>query len=816
MENSLLTEKEQKELAELEEVIKLQAQAKAQAEAQAKAQAEAQAKAEAESQAKSQAQVTPKSSRFKNQPIDDTSRLESTVENIEDFAKGFAEGAIPFKPQLFAAGEATFSGDNLKSWYERYREAEKINQKRYEELMKDKQGGMNISARAGEAAGMLFDPAVSGISRGVTALGGKLIKPLMRISKEEKLLETAIKGGNAETVATALENLRLKEATPTLIKTLAKEVPTGGVMAGLYGASRSKGTSETLDRIFGYDRPVGEKGLTDDVIENAKFGMLTGGALGFLGHTFSKVFGKEAGTADALRAVAGKELESGERLGVPIQLEESALRGKTFGEPEGQQLIFKETEDVAKELTERAIGSLQSAKDKLNNLISEVEGNAINDAASSANPVFEKLKLKLFNDRYQRFFKRYKREPSPVEHDKMWDKAGFDVTDGLLKEYYPELHQILSYAIQSPKIAKFVNTLERGFLGDLRHGRPINYSTLFSFQSRMKQRYSELADKLQLNSFERNMILGKGDYAGSGIMYNQASEFGVKTPGLMEQALERITPDVEEYRKLIKDYAAGPVETILNENAEIASQPLKAWNYTDEKIKNILQKKFESLIELAGGTNIAASQAANQLNDIYRVMLKAESQGKSGKELQKLADDILDLKQRVNDSSQNTAALVGVVGKNQAQGHMRVEDMAQAFEDPKGLLKGLSTLNLGRAAGKTQATIKALTPGIKLRDMTIDQLKEAARSLSKNDNVIVSNIGKSAMQGLEENPMYKGVFLNQIAQNPELRKNILGILPSTGAISSALMKFAGKSNLTPQEEKDLKELEELKRQSDGK
>jgi hypothetical protein len=361
-----------------------------------------------------------------------------------------------------------------------------------------------------------------------------------------------------------------------------------------------------------------------------------------------------------------------------------------------------------------------------------------------------------------------------------------------------------------------METIERGFIENLQYGKPINFDTLFQFQKRMRQRYSELADKLYLNTMERNIILGKGDYAGSGIMYNQASEFGAKTPGLMEQALERIAPDVDEYRKLIKDYAAGPVETILNENAEIASQPLKAWNYTDDKIKNILQKKFESLIELAGGTNIAASQAANQLDDIYRVMLKAESQGKSGKELQKLADDILELKQRVNDSSQNMAALVGVVGKNQAQGHMRVEDMAQAFEDPKGLFKGLSTLNLARAAGKTEASIKALTPGIKLRDMTIDQLKEVARSLSKKDNVIVSNIGKSAMQGLEENPMYKGVFLNQIAQNPELRKNILGILPSTGAISSALMKFAGKSNLTPQEEKDLKELEELKRQSDGK
>jgi hypothetical protein len=807
MENSLLTEKEQKELAELEEVIKLQAQAKAQAEAQAKA--------EAESQAKSQAQVTSKPSRFKNQPIDDTSGLESTVENIEDFAKGFAEGAIPFKPQLFAAGEATFSGDNLKSWYERYREAEKINQKRYEELMKDKQGGMNISARAGEAAGMLFDPAVSGISRGITALGGKLIKPLMGISKEEKLLETAIKGGNAETVATALQNLRLKEAKPTFFKTLAREVPTGGVMGGLYGASRSGGTSETLDRLFGYDRPVGEKGLTDDVIENAKFGMLAGGALGSLGFGFSKMFGKEAGTADALRAVAGKELESGKRLGVPIQLEESALVGKTFGEPEGQQLIFRETENVAKDLTERAIGSLQSAKDKLNNLISEVGGSPINDVASEAHPLFEKLTKDLYSRMYRKYEKLRKRDLTDAENEKIWRDATRRVTEGLLQQNYPELYTLLQYA-KDKKIGRFMETIERGFIENLQYGKPINFDTLFQFQKRMRQRYSELADKLYLNTMERNIILGKGDYAGSGIMYNQASEFGAKTPGLMEQALERIAPDVDEYRKLIKDYAAGPVETILNENAEIASQPLKAWNYTDDKIKNILQKKFESLIELAGGTNIAASQAANQLDDIYRVMLKAESQGKSGKELQKLADDILELKQRVNDSSQNMAALVGVVGKNQAQGHMRVEDMAQAFEDPKGLFKGLSTLNLARAAGKTEASIKALTPGIKLRDMTIDQLKEVARSLSKKDNVIVSNIGKSAMQGLEENPMYKGVFLNQIAQNPELRKNILGILPSTGAISSALMKFAGKSNLTPQEEKDLKELEELKRQSDGK
>jgi len=708
---------------------------------------------------------TPKSkSKFANAPVikEDSSILKDAMETAEDFGEGFLEGVIPLKPQVSAVATAAASlPSTLQEFLDKYREAEKINQERYEQLMTD-----NMAAKAGEAAGMLVDPFVSGVSKAAVGLGGKLLKPLMAASKEERAVEMALKTGDAKKVASALEQLRIKETTPSLIKTLRQEIPTGALMGGIYGASRSKG-------VFGGE---GEQGLSDDIIENALAGGISGGILGVAGHGFSKYFGKGSKKADIARAVAGKELESGERLGQPIDLEEGALAGKTFASPEGPQLILRDIDEKAKELTERAVGALQKRKDEFNKIFEQYGNSTVNNLASIANPKLERKITEAQGRAVLNEEQKLGRSLTNKEIKMIHDKQAFKIVAPILRKAYPELTQVVEKVRSSKPISDMFRSIDKHFIPDLLTGQPVSFSQLYNIQKRLKINSKKMADAFKLSEIERDMLFGRGNFSGTGILYNEAIG-GKKSSGLLERSLEKIVPDVEKYRKVIRDMGAGPVEAILNKNPNLAAQPIKAWNFTDEKIRNILQKQFAATIEKAGGTNRAAAEAAEDLNDMYNLLLKAEAEGAAPQQLQKIAEDVLDLKEKISKSSQNMAALVGVAGQNQALGHMSVEDVTQAFE-PVKFLKGLTSLTVGRAVGKGQKTIKGMGgPVVKLRDATIDQLKEYANILSRDSAPWKANLGKAAMQGLEENPMYKGVFLNQVAQNPELRQQIFDLMP---------------------------------------
>jgi hypothetical protein len=693
------------------------------------------------------------------------SSLDKAIKYSTDFGEGFIEGAIPFKPQTFAAGEAILSGpSSLEELYSKYREAEKINQQRYEELMKD-----NDVARVGEMAGMLFDPVVSGVSKGLVSFGGRILKPLVGLSKEEKAIETALKAGDAKGIASALEVLNLKKSSPTLAKTLATEIPTAALMGGAYGASRSKGT-------LGGE---GEAGLSQDVIEGALTGGATGLALGSLGHGFSKLFGKASKKADIARAIAGKELESGDRLGVPIDLEEGALSGKTFAPPEGPQLIYEDTSKRAKELTDRAVQALQKRKDELNQIFEEKGGDTVNSAASIADTTLEKLITNAQGRAIEAAEKRAEAAGTSLSNKEIvsiHDQAARKVVMPFLKQNYPELHYIAKGVGENRELYQLFKSTDKNFIKDLLTGNPISFSQLYNIQRRIKINANKLADDFKLSEIDRDILFGRGDFFGKGILYNETSS-GEKTSGLLEQVLEKTVPDIEKYRRAIRDIGAGPVEAILNKNPEIAAQPLKAWNFKDAKIQNILEREFSKLIEQAGGTNVAAGYAAEDLNQIYNLLLKAEAEGASSAQIKNIAEDILDLKNRVSKSSRNMAALVGVAGQNQAMGHMSMDEISKAYK-PLKMLEGLTSLSIGRAVGKTEKQLKSLGgPPVKLRDIGINKLKQYAEFLSKDDNAVISNIGKSAMQGLEENPMYKAVFLNQVAQSSELRSGIKYFIP---------------------------------------
>lgn len=72
--------------------------------------------------------------------------------------------------------------------------------------------------------------------------------------------------------------------------------------------------------------------------------------------------------------------------------------------------------------------------------------------------------------------------------------------------------------------------------------------------------------------------------------------------------------------------------------------------------------------------------------------------------------------------------------------------------------------------------VKPVQAGINLKNATTDQLKQYAQILSNHHNPAVSNIGKSAITALDENPIGKATFLNSAMQSPNIRK-ILRLSP---------------------------------------
>lgn len=700
----------------------------------------------------------------------DTSDDSPALETAQAMMQGLVEGAVPFKPQVFAAGEALAGGNlsDLEGLLSRYREAEEKNRLSYEKLMEEHP----IAGRVGEVAGMFLDPVAPILARGVVGVGGKLIKPLMGLSEEEKALDLALKTNKADEIAAALERLNLKEKSSSGMSAIAKEASTGAILGGMYSASRSKG------HLGG----EGEEGLSGDIIEGAKSGAIVGGALGSLGEGFSRYFGKKSKSADIVRAVAGKELESGERLGVPVALEEGALAGKTFGPLEGPQLVYKDVKEKAKELSDRAVEALEQRKKEFNEVFDNVKNKLINKNASMADNL--SLEKKIINAQGRAIDRAEKRKGRPLSQREIKDAhnlAAMNVVVPVLKQEYPELYELYDYAITNPEFSQIFRSLDKTFIPDLITGRPLTFSQLYNVQKRLKIRANELADEFKLTETQRDMLFGRGDYEGSGILYNQIAD-GVQESGLLEKALERLVPDVEKYRASIRDYGAGPIEAIINRNPDIAAQPVKAHEMPKEKIRQILEQEIGKFIETAGGTTSYALQSSENLNDLYRLLLKAEAHNVPPEKLKQVAQNVLDLKNRVTESSQNMAALVGTSGVNQAQGHSTVGDLTQAFTGPAKMFEGLTSLQIGRMAGKAKAIpkkIPVLKQGIQLRDASIDQLKEWAQKLSSSDQAWKANLGKSAMQGLEENPVYKGVFLNQIAQHPELRSMINSMLPGS-------------------------------------
>jgi len=619
-------------------------------------------------------------------------------------------------------------------------------------------------------AGMFLDPVAPILARGVVGVGGKLIKPLMGLSEEEKALDLALKTNKADEIAAALERLNLKEKSSSGMSAIAKEASTGAILGGMYSASRSKG------HLGG----EGEEGLSGDIIEGAKSGAIVGGALGSLGEGFSRYFGKKSKSADIVRAVAGKELESGERLGVPVALEEGALAGKTFGPLEGPQLVYKDVKEKAKELSDRAVEALEQRKKEFSEVFDNVKDKTINELASVGNLSLEK---KITNAQGNAIKSAEKNGVALTQRKikEIQNKEAMKIVLPLLKQQYPELFQLYNYAITNPEFSQIFRSLDKTFIPDLITGKPLSFSQLYNVQKRLKIRANELADEFKLSETQRDMLFGRGDFEGSGILYNQIAD-GVQESGLLEKALERLVPDVEKYRASIRDYGAGPIEAIINRNPDIAAQPVKAHEMPKEKIRQILEQEIGKFIETAGGTTSYALQSSENLNDLYRLLLKAEAHNVPPEKLKQVAQNVLDLKNRVTESSQNMAALVGTSGVNQAQGHSTVGDLTQAFTGPAKMFEGLTSLQIGRMAGKAKAIpkkIPVLKQGIQLRDASIDQLKEWAQKLSSSDQAWKANLGKSAMQGLEENPVYKGVFLNQIAQHPELRSMINSMLPGS-------------------------------------
>lgn len=221
---------------------------------------------------------------------------------------------------------------------------------------------------------------------------------------------------------------------------------------------------------------------------------------------------------------------------------------------------------------------------------------------------------------------------------------------------------------------------------------------------------------------------------------------------------------------------------------EPTSEEFKA---SKEQINKALAEIRKNIKDPVAQQNLQASIADTDQLKLFDFEKAEEAAKKSGKDLFETLDIL----------PSTEAERLGVsIGKDisavrTALGERSTQDTAQGIKDlfsvPTGSGEALEFTTKGAAAlGSATRGVQEFAKGlpgyvktpvaatvrapVTLKNATTDQLKQYAEILTKSDNPSVSNIGRAAIQGLEENPAAKGAFINMAMQNPTIRQ-LLGL-----------------------------------------
>jgi hypothetical protein len=684
--------------------------------------------------------VTPSPSPVKSASVADDLDIEepdtTLGEDVEAFAAALGQGAtFGFGDEMLGALEAFKRGvlgpEELSSVFKIYREAQQRNQSAYEKMAEKNKTLTTL----GELIGGFALPVPGAAAGGLARISGA--------TKAAKLLGAGEK--------------------------MASHIGTGTALGALSGVGTSRGTIEGTFK-------KGEEGLVGDMLTGG-FG---GGALGLasgIGHKMLE--GTEGlltkrGKID--RAVAAKEMEAGERAPYTSQVDKSLppedrlkaavdlaekTRTSPFQKPTGPQRVIQNTKNVADEIADNALSLRQEAKDVLNKQLAESGDNIVNELDLDA----EIRARDFLNERYPDWESRNDSNDLFRQAKSMFGAVGSP---------YNDMQGIL---YSSQKIRNVVEDVDNTIFGKMMGSEPISVSEMYNFRRSFMRKAGEYADEHKLSSLQRDILFGKGDYKGAGLVDN------------IEAMLSQHIPLIKNFRDNVK-ITSYPIEALFNRSENPALHTTKLWDFADDSdLNKYLREEIQKLVKKAGGQNVTAEEAAVSLKDFFSAMRERNAQllktGRMNKNQYEIEEGLLgDLSKKTDMAATDFAALAAYRGIEAVE-DVKATDVINAFKPgTEGLTKMAARYGAAKTIGKE--AIESIPSYIRkplgatvgapftLKDKSIAELKELAAMLSKSGNPLLSNIGKGSMQSLEENHLGKAVFLNQAYQNKSIR-DMLGL-----------------------------------------
>lgn len=561
-------------------------------------------------------------------------------------------------------------------------------------------------------------------------IGGGLLNPLP--------------GGLAKGAATALGLTKAASAIAELSPVLGKAAQ-GTAEGALMGGGLSALDSEKEG-----------KDLISDIVQGAKFGGLTGGALSGTGGLAKKAWEslkKESPTAQ--KAARAFELEK-EGLGP-----EPLKPGRSFSDETPTEL---KSEPIS-------LGSTSG----MSKLIGELQNTAkrVSDSA-----------IKLFDhsiNQYQQFFEKNAKVPLSVNDEVIGN----------------DINQILT-AINNNK-EELKKALGSNFIREL-----TQTSSPF-----LTPQYGDV-NAGQLNSLRRELIKNLDKIEDIDVKNMLVGENGLIKA--IEKTLTKKFPEFSTLKNNI-DIAARPAERLMEEELMAdPNLPKKSRIFLSDLDPDVARSKLEKVVKdlskryYTGGISSAEERKLfeqflqnyeNSLNELSNKQITAKDElgdllAKAlGSELKKTgiskgedafvarsrllreagAESPEALKRAVETSGGNIGALIATAGWRPENDKALLSVMPLLKGKVGAGLLGFPAIKGAQYAGKIAGS--APVKGFKaLQQLPINQLKAIANQLSSSESPYISNIGRSAAEGLEQSGMGRAIFLHQIFTNPDIRKEL--------------------------------------------
>lgn len=664
--------------------------------------------------------------------------LETAKAGTYGAAQGFSFGtATKALGALEAIAEQEDLSD-LEKLYEKYKELSTKKKREYEELA----ARNKIASTVGEVGGMLINPVPGAAAKALVNLAGG--------AKLAKALQVAPK--------------------------FVERVGAGGILGA--------GTTAVQSEAEGTE-------YLKDIAKGTGYGMLAGG----LEHGAAL-----AGTAAKEKLLANPKIDRIIRAfklsrGTPFEMNPEGkpidLAAKPTREGGGPAPLFDQLNYVKNEITNSFKNMYKLAKDEFNEFF-EKEGKTILNAED---PKIGSI-IKVLNDNKK------------ILKDKIGGEAIDKITN--LNEVIDPSTGVISSKNFKGTISDLYN-VRRGLLDnidsiyELMKTDKIDRDTLNilfgkgtdkgivgaidDVLSSISPNYSNLKNNIDVAASPLEQVLNKTlnqearSVRLSDLSDSKSTELAEKAFGRM---LKRFGPGFEDVEQ----------RYVFNQMIDKYEDILSKFNKNSPKFKALLGKTTEgaSSKDIDTALSIMKQNVSSASSAAPKVDLKKGVFESTDLDDVKAQQDILkklgilpssEAEKLGIEAGENISALRTFLGERSTQ------DTVDLFSMPAG--SGLPTVLTTKVAGTLGSAVRGATDfakglptyvktpvaatvraPINLKNKTTNELKQYAEILTKSDNPSVSNIGRAAIQGLEENPAAKGAFINMAMQNPTIRQ-ILGL-----------------------------------------